>query len=145
MLSVKFFFTLIRAPAKPLRAMKFNKDKLENYRKQLNLRRIELSQDVQKVTTAMIEEDPMQADSLDQAAADTDRGIAVQIQNHGRDVLAQIDAALRRIDAGTFGQCASCGDAIGEARMKANPSTTLCIDCQAELEFEQRGRNTRRA
>jgi len=125
--------------------MKLNKDKLENYRKQLSHRRLELSEGVQKVTAEMIDEDPMHADSVDQAAADTDRGIAVQIQNHGRDVLAQIDLALKRIEAGTFGVCESCGDGIGEARMKVNPATTLCIDCQAELEFEQRGRSPRRA
>ncbi len=128
-----------------MRAMKFNKDKLENYRKQLEVRRSELSQDVQQVTSDMINDEPFFADALDQAAADTDRGIAVHIQNHGREVMAQIDAALKRIEAGTFGVCEGCGDGIGEPRMRANPSTTLCIDCQAELEFEQRGRASRRA
>ncbi len=81
-------------------------------------------------------EDLIQADSVDQASADTDRGIAVQMRNRDRSVLRQIDEALRRIESGQFGECVDCGDEIQEARLVANPSSTLCIICQSELESE---------
>lgn len=81
-------------------------------------------------------EDLIQADSVDQASADTDRGIAVQMRNRDRTVLRQIDEALRRIESGQFGECVDCGDEIQEARLVANPSSTLCIICQSELESE---------
>ena len=48
-----------------------------------------------------------------------------------------IDQALRRLESGTFGECASCSEPISEARIKAFPFTTLCIDCKAELESEE--------
>jgi RNA polymerase-binding protein DksA len=49
-------------------------------------------------------------------------------------VLAEIDAALQRIDEGTFGTCAACGGPIGEERLEAVPYATLCIDDKRALE-----------
>jgi DnaK suppressor protein len=49
-------------------------------------------------------------------------------------ILAEIDAALLRIDDGTFGVCSACGGPIGEARLEAVPYATLCIDDQRALE-----------
>lgn len=42
----------------------------------------------------------------------------------------EVDAALARIDAGTFGRCTACGEPIAEARLDALPWAALCIDCQ---------------
>ena len=39
-----------------------------------------------------------------------------------------------RIDAGTFGSCATCSEPIGSARLRARPETELCIDCMREAE-----------
>jgi DnaK suppressor protein len=44
-----------------------------------------------------------------------------------RDGLSQVEAALHRIEQGTYGVCDVCGDAIGEARLEALPSTRHCI------------------
>jgi DnaK suppressor protein len=85
----------------------------------------------------MLDEEINFTDAVDQASQDTDRGIAVQIQNRERMILAQIDEALRRIEAGVFGSCESCGEDISEARLRAQPSTTLCIDCKAEIESQR--------
>jgi DnaK suppressor protein len=49
-------------------------------------------------------------------------------------VLAEIDAALRRLDEGTFGTCAACGGPIGAERLEAIPYATLCIDDKRALE-----------
>ncbi len=93
--------------------------------------------DLATATADLINDDESYADSIDQASADTDRAMAVQIKNRERGFLLQIDEALRRIESGSFGECERCGEDIAEARMKANPATTLCIDCKAELESEQ--------
>ena len=50
----------------------------------------------------------------------TARSIAASIKD--------IDAALAKIDAGTYGICDSCGDTIGEARLDALPASSLCVD-----------------
>ena len=53
-----------------------------------------------------------------------------------RDVLAQVDAALGRLDDGTFGTCQRCGQPIGEERLEAFPHVAFCIDCQQQVERE---------
>ncbi len=44
----------------------------------------------------------------------------------------QIHAAIVRIDAGTYGECSTCGKAIGEKRLQALPYAIQCIDCVTE-------------
>ncbi len=46
--------------------------------------------------------------------------------------VTQIEAALRRLDAGTWGVCESCGDKIAGARMQALPTATLCVACASK-------------
>ena len=43
--------------------------------------------------------------------------------------LARIDAAVHRIDAGTYGDCLSCGEEIAPGRLEADPAASLCIAC----------------
>jgi DnaK suppressor protein len=70
----------------------------------------------------------------DAAAGTLDREIDYTLEGHSGQVLTQIDAALRRIDEGTFGTCANCGRPIAEERLEARPWASLCIDCQREAE-----------
>ena len=49
-----------------------------------------------------------------------------------REHLAEVDAALARLAAGTYGVCASCGRPVGEARLEARPTARLCIDCASK-------------
>jgi DnaK suppressor protein len=66
----------------------------------------------------------------DAAAGTLDREIDYTLEGHSEQVLAQIDAALARIEAGTFGTCTNCGKPIAEERLEARPWASLCIDCQ---------------
>ena len=50
--------------------------------------------------------------------------------------LAQIERALRRLKAGTYGKCEACASKIPVARLDALPYSTLCIKCQREMEAE---------
>ncbi len=50
-----------------------------------------------------------------------------QVRHH----LAEVDAALVRVDAGTYGACERCGAVISEARLEALPAARLCIGCAA--------------
>lgn len=45
--------------------------------------------------------------------------------------LAEVDAAMQRLDAGTYGVCEGCTGAIGDARLEARPVARTCIDCAA--------------
>jgi DnaK suppressor protein len=52
------------------------------------------------------------------------------LRDHNRAHLADVDAALARLDAGTYGRCTSCGHEVAAERLEALPWAALCIDCQ---------------
>ena len=62
------------------------------------------------------------------ATATLDREIDFTLEENSGQVLADIDAALKRIDEGTYGTCVNCGKPIAEARLEAYPWASLCID-----------------
>ena len=70
-------------------------------------------------------------DFKDVAAEDTRAQIDEVAQAHAAGELEQIAAALRRVDAGTYGQCEDCGEVIDERRLRALPATAFCTACQA--------------
>jgi len=51
------------------------------------------------------------------------------LDESSRAEVAQVRSALRRLDAGTYGRCAKCGEPIGAARLTAIPSATTCVAC----------------
>ncbi len=54
---------------------------------------------------------------------------ALLLQVQGR--LAEVEAALRRLDGGTYGTCERCGQPIGRARLEVRPAVSTCIGCAA--------------
>jgi RNA polymerase-binding protein DksA len=68
------------------------------------------------------------------ATATLDREIDYTLQENSSQVLSEIDAALKRIDDGTYGTCAKCGKEIAEARLEAFPWASLCIDDARQAE-----------
>ena len=70
-------------------------------------------------------------DFKDVAAEDTRAQIDEVAHAHAAGELDQIATALRRVDAGTYGQCADCGERIDERRLRALPATPFCTACQA--------------
>lgn len=72
-------------------------------------------------------------ETADAGTATFERERDLSIENNIRDLLAKIDRALQRMDAGTYGICDRCGKPIEKARMKALPYVDLCIkDAQAQ-------------
>jgi RNA polymerase-binding protein DksA len=72
----------------------------------------------------------------DTATATYDRELGYTLEQSEENLLKEIDAALVRIDEGTYGTCRICGRPIGEERLEAVPWTTLCID---DARKEERG------
>jgi len=70
----------------------------------------------------------------DTATATLDREIDYSLEENSESVLRSIDAALRRIEDGTFGICETCGQPISEERLEAIPYATQCIDCRRKGE-----------
>ena len=68
-------------------------------------------------------------------AADAQQGEVAQAQEQrDLDELAQVQAALTRLDHGSYGDCADCGEAISLARLTAQPAATRCAPCQTAHE-----------
>jgi len=66
----------------------------------------------------------------DMATVTFDRELDEGLEEGAQQRLAQIDRALARLDAGTYGSCERCGRPIAEERLRARPWATLCIDDQ---------------
>ena len=77
-------------------------------------------------------------DPLDRAAADLDRDVELMIRNRDLYQIKAIREALSRIDHGTFGICKSCGESITEKRLRAKPTSCLCIQCKNKEERRQK-------
>jgi DnaK suppressor protein len=60
----------------------------------------------------------------------TDRERDLSLLENARDLLDQVERALRKIADGTYGRCATCGKSIEAARLKALPHASLCIACK---------------
>ncbi len=80
------------------------------------------------------EEMPIDNHMAETATVTLDREIDYTLEENSEHVLAAIDAALKRIEDGTFGTCQTCGQEIGEDRLSAIPWATQCIDCKRKEE-----------
>lgn len=63
------------------------------------------------------------------ASATLGREIDYSLEENSQTVLGEIDAALARIEDGTYGTCTNCGKEIAVGRLEAHPWASLCIDC----------------
>ena len=78
-----------------------------------------------------VEETADTSDNLaETATATVGREIDYTLGENSEEVLAQIDAALGRIEEGTYGTCVGCGREIALGRLETQPWASLCIDCK---------------
>jgi DnaK suppressor protein len=70
----------------------------------------------------------------DTASATLGREIDYTLGDNAEQVISEIDAALKRIEDGTYGTCTNCGNEIPRERLEANPWASLCIDCKRRAE-----------
>jgi DnaK suppressor protein len=74
------------------------------------------------------------AEEAEAASIDISNNISIHLHERDRNALYMIEKALGKIDDGTYGQCESCAQMIGERRLQARPFTALCIECMEDLE-----------
>ena len=73
-------------------------------------------------------------DQADVGAKTYEREHELAMTHNARELLTQTEQALERIDNGTYGTCASCGEAIGKERLQAFPRAVLCVACKQREE-----------
>jgi RNA polymerase-binding protein DksA len=96
-------------------------------------------QNLHEETAGTLSEDAGEETAYDNHLADTatetyDRELDYTLEENAEHLLAEIDAALKRIEEGTYGNCTNCGKQIPVERLEALPWATLCIDCQRDRE-----------
>ncbi|WP_184889588.1 TraR/DksA family transcriptional regulator [Sphaerisporangium siamense] len=73
-------------------------------------------------------------DQADAGAKTYEREREIALTLNARDLIAQNERAVARIDAGTYGVCESCHKPIGKERLQAFPRATLCVSCKQREE-----------
>jgi DnaK suppressor protein len=116
-------------------AMKPNQ--LKQYRTQLDNKRAELLARVQEARSSEHSQEKEGAPDLGDRALETmSRDLLYQLSIGERDIVRRIDAALERLEAGTYGTCVHCGETVQTGRLQAVPWARHCLDCQ---ELQDRG------
>ena len=77
-------------------------------------------------------------DVADRASSETDRAIELRARDRQRKLISKIDAALRRIEDGSYGYCEETGEPIGVGRLDARPIATLSVEAQERHERRER-------
>ncbi|MFN3077198.1 MAG: RNA polymerase-binding protein DksA, partial [Alphaproteobacteria bacterium] len=77
-------------------------------------------------------------DVADRATAETDYALELRTRDRARKLIAKIDAAMLRIEDGTYGYCEETGDPIGLRRLEARPIATLSVEAQERHERMER-------
>jgi len=77
-------------------------------------------------------------DLADRASAETDRALELRTRDRQRKLISKIDAALRRIDEGTYGYCEVTGDPISLKRLDARPIATMSLEAQERHERREK-------
>ena len=113
--------------------------------KQLNYFRILLLEWKKSILSAAentlqsLQDGPIREPDLnDRASSETDWGIELRTRDRQRKLIAKIDAALHRIDDGTYGYCEETGDPIAIKRLEARPIATLSVEAQERHERRER-------
>ena len=112
---------------------------LSLYRERLLQERTQLLQRIAEQRGGLVSRADMAADHFDnsfqsRAQIQTERQTEFAMNEHETAELGDIEAALKRIQAGTYGQCTDCGVVIPPARLQAYPTAKRCIKCQSLAE-----------
>jgi DnaK suppressor protein len=117
-----------------------DKEKIEEFRQILIERRDAILAEAEKTVSGLTDGKENFPDPTDRATVEWDRNFTLRIRDRERKLLKKIEEALARFENGTFGICDDCGEEIGEARLKARPVTTQCIDCKTAAEAKEKAR-----
>ena len=115
-----------------------NAKQREFFRRRLLGWRDELVRDAKGTIQNLQEDDGQAPDIADRATAESERSIELRARDRQRKLVAKIDAALGRIENGSYGYCDDTGEPIGLKRLEARPIATLSIEAQERHERLER-------
>ena len=90
------------------------------------------------IYNSSLDDNSTSADIVDQASSYTEKNVEMRAINRQIKLISKIDAALKKIQDGTYGFCEDTGEPIGLKRLMARPVATLCIAAQEKHEKEEK-------
>ena len=115
-----------------------NERQREYYRRKLANWKNEILREAQDTLVALQTESENHPDLADRASSETDRAIELRARDRQRKLIAKINAAIARIDEGTYGYCEVTGEPISLRRLEARPIATMSIEAQEWHEKNER-------
>jgi DnaK suppressor protein len=115
-----------------------NKRQREYFRRKLNTWKHEILNDAQETILHLQEETAPAPDIADRASTESERSLELRTRDRQRKLISKIDAALRRIEDGSYGYCEETGEPISLKRLEARPIATLSIEAQERHERRER-------
>jgi DnaK suppressor protein len=130
---------------KPASVNGLTKTQMEELRKELEKKRIELRRSISKRMNRDTELDPSEIiEELDQATAGQHQDVQLRILDKEVKLLREIERALAKFEKGEYGLCEGTLEPIGYARLKARPWARYSVTYKEELERQQREQSTMR-
>lgn len=108
------------------------------FRRKLLIWKEEILRQTRETLQGLHEESLQHADLADRATSETDRALELRARDRQRKLIAKIDAALARIEDGSYGYCEETGEPIGLKRLDARPIATLSLEAQERHERRER-------
>ncbi len=115
-----------------------NERQKDYFRRKLTAWKDEILLESQETLNALQSENENHSDLADRASSETDRSVELRARDRQRKLIAKIDSALDRLDAGTYGYCEETGEPISLKRLDARPIATLSVEAQERHERRER-------
>ncbi|WP_363347730.1 RNA polymerase-binding protein DksA [Methylocystis echinoides] len=110
----------------------------EYFRRKLLAWKEDILHESRETLAALQNENENHPDLADRASSETDRAIELRARDRQRKLIAKIDAALGRLEDGTYGYCEETGEPISLKRLDARPIATLSIEAQERHERREK-------
>lgn len=115
-----------------------NERQREYFRTKLLAWKEEILKESRETLNHLAEENTNHPDLADRATSEADRAIELRARDRQRKLISKIDAALKRIDDGSYGYCEETGEPISLKRLDARPIATLSIEAQERHERREK-------
>jgi DnaK suppressor protein len=115
-----------------------NERQQEYFRQKLLDWKEEILRESRETLEHLQDENHVLPDIVDRASSETDRSLELRTRDRQRKLISKIDAALQRIDEGSYGYCEETGEPISLRRLDARPIATLSIEAQERHERREK-------
>ncbi len=115
-----------------------NERQVAYFRQKLQTWKEEILKESKETLSHLQDENHVLPDIADRASSETDRSLELRTRDRQRKLISKIEAALKRIEDGSYGYCEETGDPISLKRLDARPIATLSIEAQERHERRER-------